>query len=372
MNTRKLNFNLDTSGLPEDTEFSFIVYYFDHQIVAEQPFSKNTKFECDIYKPGLYSIEIIYKNSTGVSRFHTPNKYIEPEKIFNLNTDHDHIAFEKIIQKDHEGMEIEVFKASINNQIFNFIYAPSSEQKIYILCPSAKHKSTPSIHYFLRWRWAIKKIFPGNALVLSDPTWELDSSVRAGWFMGTKDNDATLNFCEIIKIFCKQLQIPFKNLIFWGSSTGGFIALQLCKYFPGSTAVSINGQTDIYKYHEHHELFTYCFNGMDEKDINEQYRKRLSIIEHSETLRKNNIFLVQNILDKHHYTKHFKPFMHKIAPYFQSEFPLGMWKIDTYPVTCWMYSHPDGHIAETEEMAKMIIDILEVGSERLKSIPKLQ
>lgn len=40
------------------------------------------------------------------------------------------------------------------------------------------------------------------------------------------------------------------------------------------------------------------------------------------------------------------------------QLPPGIWPLETMPIICWIYSHPDGHMAETQEMAKTIIKIL--------------
>ncbi|MBD5539439.1 MAG: hypothetical protein HDQ94_05535 [Desulfovibrio sp.] len=40
------------------------------------------------------------------------------------------------------------------------------------------------------------------------------------------------------------------------------------------------------------------------------------------------------------------------------ELPEGIHHIPDFPFTTWVYSHPDGHMAETPEMAKVLLKLL--------------
>lgn len=193
---------------------------------------------------------------------------------------------------------------------------------------------------------------------MSDPTFLLDPHLRAGWLIGDRENDATKNFAIILNVICRTLKIPFKNLVFWGSSAGGFIAIQLSKYFPGSTAVSVNGQTDIYKFEAYERLYRTGFPGLTDAEINAAYPERLTTIANLDKLKRNRILVAQNIQDTHHYEEHFKPFLRGLMNDPEPELPEGVWNIPDSGITCWLYSSPNGHEAESEEMGRLILKSL--------------
>lgn len=238
----------DKSVLPDNAEFSFILYHFKNEKIRIQPFFPNNEFSCGITEPGFYNASIIIKTPSSICEKITPYTYIAPEKIHNLANADYMPDMEREISGALKRNKPKCFKAEKNSQIFDFIFFPSYKQNLFILCANAIIPGVNPVPHFYRWTWAANRMFPGNVLVASDPSFYLDPSLGAGWLVGTKDEDATLNFCEIVKAFIKTLKIPFKNIVFWGSSAGGFAAMQLCKYFPGSSAVAVNAQTEIYKF----------------------------------------------------------------------------------------------------------------------------
>lgn len=349
---------LDKNEFPDDAEFSFILYYFKDEIIKIQPFSPNNEFSCIVTEPGFYNSSIIIKTPSSICEKITPYVYIAPEIIYNQNNANFMYDMERDIASALKKNKPKCFKTEKNSQIFDFIFFPSSKQNLFVLCASAIIPGINPVPNFYRWTWAVNNMFPGNVIVVSDPTFYLDPELSAGWLVGTKEEDATLNFCEIVKAFIKVLKIPYRNIVFWGSSAGGFAAMQLCKYFPGSAAVAVNAQTDIYKFEKYGPLYRLSFKGLSDAEINRNYKNRLTTIANIDKFKRNKIFMAQNILDAHHYEEHFKPFMRAAMNDESPQLPEGIWTLETMPTICWVYSHPDGHMAETPEMARTIIKIL--------------
>lgn len=344
---------IGNSEASSDTKYLFSACYFNMPVDGSQMLTEKNSYRFYVKRPGFYNIKALVKNRDSAYEIISPHKYIEPDTIFDLNKGDERIALERSFCRIHACKRPEAYKASVNGQKFDFLCFPHQQENLFVLCPSAIIRKTYPVPYFYRWQWAVQNKFPGNVIVVSDPTFDLHPEMEKGWFVGSRDNDATLNFCEIIKLFCKNLKIQYKNIVFWGSSAGGFIAMQMCKYFPGSSAVAVNAQTDIYKYNGYQLLYQIGFPGLTDNEINRQYKDRLSTIENIQKFKKNKIFMVQNILDSSHYEDHFMPFASKIMDI--NSLKKGIFHIECTPFTFWLYSHPDGHIPETPKMADIII-----------------
>lgn len=82
-----------------------------------------------------------------------------------------------------------------------------------------------------------------NVLLLADPTLELDSQLRIGWFVGTAGDDVTQHFSALIRQVEAQLGID--SLVIAGSSAGGFATIAIAPTLPHATAVAFSPQVNI-------------------------------------------------------------------------------------------------------------------------------
>lgn len=83
-----------------------------------------------------------------------------------------------------------------------------------------------------------------NVVFVSDPSLERGSSI--GWFTG--DAACPLQ-TDLVKVLSKiQKDLNAHNLIFYGSSAGGFASLYYSHCFPDSLAIVSNPQTNIAEY----------------------------------------------------------------------------------------------------------------------------
>lgn len=357
---RQLNYSISRQEFSPNALFAFNVMFMGNEVAEIQKFSTNNSIRFTPKKPGLYCIEAIVNDNNSLKDVITPFTYIEPDNTYNLDSDLGKNEFERNILRCHKNLNPSAYRAIIHSQKFDFLYFPSNEQRLFVLCPSAIIRGKFLVPYFYRWSWARDGIFPGNVIVVSDPTFDVDDKIEAGWFVGEKDKDGTKNFCDIIKIFNKLLKISFKQTIFWGSSAGGFIAIQFSKYFPGSKAVAVNAQTDIDKSPWYKLLYELSFKGLSREEINSHYQNRLKILPCIDKLKSNKIVMVQNTLDEHHYHEQFLPFASQILQKDKAELTDGFYKNDSSNFSFWVYTHPDGHMAETKEMARKIMKLLEI------------
>lgn len=339
-----------------ETPVLYTVSHFDR--VKVQDFAKNTHIRYEVTEPGIYQVKTYVPENDDMVVCTSAYQYFPPQVEYLFEYRQDIQGFTQEVQAAYAQSAITAFRGKIKSQIFDFIFFPARGKNLFVLCPSAITPGKSPIPYFHRWAWAAQGLFPGNVLVVSDPTFYLDPRLFTGWFFGTREEDAILYFSKILKIFCKTLQIDYRNVFFWGSSAGGFIGMQFAKYFPQSTAVAVNAQTDITRY-EHNELFyKLVFDGLKEEEIANNFGSRLSAIVNSKYFSNNTIFMVQNVQDTHHYREHFLPFYSAVSGSPVRELPEGVHLPPDSRAIAWVYSHPDGHMAETPEMARCVLKLL--------------
>ncbi|MDE6202659.1 MAG: hypothetical protein K2G19_04210 [Lachnospiraceae bacterium] len=123
---------------------------------------------------------------------------------------------------------------------------------LYVLFNGAIGKSIKRRKYFNRWSWA--NLIDANVLNILDPMYFLYHNLPIGWYWGTSDIDFRQEMAILIKKTASALQIPFSNIVLYGSSAGGTAAIYTAHYIPGCTAVALNPQVRPWK-HEWHEEF---------------------------------------------------------------------------------------------------------------------
>lgn len=90
-----------------------------------------------------------------------------------------------------------------------------------------------------------------SRLSISDPSLYLSPELNLSWFSGSRiQPDLITALARIIKKTAAATGAP--RVVLFGGSGGGFISLKLLEHLPQATAVVMNPQTDIEKYHEKH------------------------------------------------------------------------------------------------------------------------
>lgn len=183
-----------------------------------------------------------------------------------------------------------------------FLQLESSSNWLVVILHGAKNQNELLPPYFDRWSWK-KDIFKTNVLNISDATLQLKKDMKLGWYLGNNDEYVTGKVVEIVDHVSKLLVIPKDRIVFWGSSGGGFAAMQSAALLDGSNAVAINPQTNVLNYYKGHvkTALKECFDDHVKENI-----KKLSFGDRLKAnYNKSNFFLFQNVNDVFHYNKHF-------------------------------------------------------------------
>lgn len=206
---------------------------------------------------------------------------------------------------------------------------------------------------FSRFSWAEE--FPGTLLCVADPTLNAHETLHLGWYFGSSQQDATRVIAAAVRRVAVALEMPTEQIVTYGSSGGGFAALQLAaRLGDGATAVAINAQTEVLRYgvrRSVHAFVEACLGGVPESVAIARYGDRLSALElWSQPDVMARCVLVQNIQDKHHYQQHFVAFAQRFGLSTEHDDLRADGRMATL-----LYNHPSGHTAEPRQMLSSIL-----------------
>lgn len=107
---------------------------------------------------------------------------------------------------------------------FDYFLHPKGNKTLVVMLPSALMAANRRVPHFYRWSWsALMPEF--DVLCVSDPMLYLSEEVLAGWMTGRADD----NLIERIDDHLVKLQklLGYENILFAGSSLGGYVGLLL-------------------------------------------------------------------------------------------------------------------------------------------------
>lgn len=221
---------------------------------------------------------------------------------------------------------------------------------LFVLLSGARDIEAQSLPKFERWSWAAK--FPGSIVCISDPTLYLrNEQLRIGWYVGTDERNWQLRLVGLVRTIAEKIGVETNKIICYGSSAGGFAGLMLASHLKDATAVAINPQTNVLKYSKQFvaEFLETCFSGRAEAELLPAERARLSAIIAFRRAPQAKCLIVQNVIDKVHYERHFKPFCSAL------QIPLEGGLSQNGHAMSWLYSHPNGHGREPSAIVDSLI-----------------
>lgn len=147
-----------------------------------------------------------------------------------------------------------------------------------------------------------------NLICVSDPSLTLD--LELAWFAGNQHQPLQRDLPNVLRHLLSHYS-DHQELVFFGSSGGGFASLFYSFGFPESTAITMNPQTDISEYNqkfvEEYALAAWSTDDLASvpivTDLGKLYRDGFP----------NRVIFLQNILDGHHRDRHLARWMRAIS-----------------------------------------------------------
>lgn len=128
---------------------------------------------------------------------------------------------------------------------------------------------------FNRQSWKIKE----STLFYNDPTRYIDNSMLGGWGIGTPDDWYLENIKEIILKITEFYKIKNENILFYGSSLGGFTSILLGTLVKDSKVLADVPQLTFEnaKYFQH--IKSKVFPNLSDEEIKNNYNYRLNVLD---------------------------------------------------------------------------------------------
>lgn len=164
--------------------------------------------------------------------------------------------------------------------------------------------------YFQRHSWI--NDFDDSVIYYNDPTLYLDDKLLLAWGQGTMDRFYLKDIAALLEQLIKKTQIPQKNVIFYGSSGGGFMGLILAGYIKESIALINGPQTCLTKWLKVpvQEVFKHSYPNMSEKEIMSKFPERINVIKFYQHIKYvPKIYYLQNAYCELDIVDHVIPFI---------------------------------------------------------------
>ena len=128
---------------------------------------------------------------------------------------------------------------------------------------------------FNRQSWKINE----STIYYNDPTRYINNQLLGGWGIGTPDEWYLETIKDIIVKIADFIEINHENILFYGSSLGGFMSIQLATLVKHSKALADVPQLTFEnaKYYQH--IKPIIFPNLSDDEIHEKFNHRLNVLE---------------------------------------------------------------------------------------------
>ena len=162
------------------------------------------------------------------------------------------IKYEDLYDLNFPLNQLFELKVDFNNIIYEFlINIKSHSDKLIVLGSGTLHESKlieyENKPYYNRWSWDFNESF----ICYNDPSRYLSNKIQGLWGVGTEEEYYLENIKNIILKIASKLNVYNENILFYGSSMGGFMSLMLATMVKQSTALADIPQFNLIhmKYH---------------------------------------------------------------------------------------------------------------------------
>lgn len=202
-----------------------------------------------------------------------------------IQVDMDDLETYEFPQDEPFGLEI-IYKEALFYLIIKF----SSTNKNFIcFSPGAFRRDRVSSDgeiidppHFSRWSW--HKFFDESVITSADPTIFMNDKVKVGWLIGNSEQWYLETLSQIISKLAKNQNVINDNILFFGSSGGGFVSICLATLIRNSKVLVNNSQFSLKNYHQDLvsipvEMAVPTFDGLSKEEVMEKLKYRMDIIE---------------------------------------------------------------------------------------------
>ncbi|MED1305546.1 glycosyl transferase family 2 [[Bacillus thuringiensis] serovar konkukian] len=178
---------------------------------------------------------------------------------------------------------------------------------VIILGSGASENQRPPI--FQRYTWM--EDFEDTLIFYNDPTLYL-GEINLGWGQGTVDRYYLNEIAIILEKIIIKMHVTKENVLFYGSSGGGFMSLILAGYIKGSSALVNNPQTILTNWYTESikQAFNLSYPNLSIEEIEKLFAERINVIAFYNKIKYvPHIYYLQNIAAEFDMKNHLEPFI---------------------------------------------------------------
>jgi hypothetical protein len=105
-----------------------------------------------------------------------------------------------------------------------FSYFKKGSRKLVVMLQGAIDRTKVLLPVFQRWSWS--EDIKSSVLILNDLTL-FDNHLKIGWWQGDENSYALPSACDFMSLVIRKLGYSIQDVLFYGSSAGGFAALMM-------------------------------------------------------------------------------------------------------------------------------------------------
>lgn len=233
---------------------------------------------------------------------------------------------------------------------FRCVYHKADEKRLYVFLsggrtPKKDGGFSDKLPRFKRW--SFYPFLNGTMLVFEDPMYYKFNNLLKGWFYGDCEVSYIAELVEVVRIIAIKNNIANENIIFYGSSSGGYAAMHACTYITSSTCIAINPQIILKNSWYKKSFETITGNRLCDDDIHSRNDTRKKILNAN-----SNFIIIQNIFDTDCIKNHFIPFCNSLG--FSPSFGLSIFK----NIKTFTFAAKGGHTAyENSRLLPFILNL---------------
>ncbi|MFE4196533.1 hypothetical protein ACFRJ9_11760 [Paenarthrobacter sp. NPDC056912] len=241
-----------------------------------------------------------------------------------------------LIEIQHEGLPLEILNVPADSDTTLVCFHGAAEKDV-------------RLPWFLGQ--GVTAGLPVNRIFISDPSLRKSTEFNIGWYAGSKEQpDLQETLTDVIRRIVRSTS--GYNVIFFGSSAGGYASLALSRFFPTSLAFAVNPQTSISRFYpgavERYMTYAWEMPGKEMAELPASVAHDL-VPAYSAGFG-HTVALVQNAKDWFHIQNHQLPFIDAVGDSENLYMVMDRWGPDT----------GDGHTPPPKELLRECFEQLAI------------
>lgn len=227
---------------------------------------------------------------------------------------------------------------------FDCLMTPYAQncKSLFVIFSGARSVNNDVLPVFKRWSYY--RFIDSIVLNIADPMFYEYDKLSLGWYYGNKERSYIKDLSVIVTKVCELLKINTSNLYLFGSSGGGYVALQLSMYLKNANYIAINPQLKLSRFFYANEFIKQTGIDLNEPDFHRR-NDTIDVVKENIISKNGKFLILQNLQDKNDCINHLFPLLNNLGI---EKLHLGLNNFNN--LTVWLYSCVGGHNTQGDQI----------------------